>query len=180
MPQIERTDPYKNFRFRVKFVNDGTYVLGVSKVSGLKRTTEVVEHRDGGHMATSFKLPGRTKYEAITLERGITQNKEFAKWANKVWSFQNAQGLSTTSTQGIESSLKDFRRDITIDVFDEGGGQPVLSYTVHQCWVSEYQALPELDANANAVAIENLKLECESWIQEQVTPPAPSQFDDPA
>lgn len=180
MAQIERTDPYKNFRFRVKFDNDNKYVLGVSKVSSLKRTTEVVEHRCGGDPSTSAKLPGRTKFEGITLERGVTQDKEFAKWANKVWSFTNSQGLSVLSAQGSETSLADFRRNVIIDVFDEGGTAPVLSYTVYNCWISEFQALPDLDANANAVAIEHIKFECEGWVQEQITPPPASQYEDPA
>lgn len=180
MAHTERTDPYKNFRFRVRFGHGTPYVLGVSKVSGLKRTTEVVEHRDGGDPGTSAKLPGRTSYEGITLERGITQDKEFAKWANKVWSYEHGHGLSTRKHNGTETSLKDFRRDITIDVFDEGGTKPVLSYIVYKCWVSEYQALPELDANANAVAIENIKIECESWEQDHsIDPPEAPQFDDP-
>lgn len=179
MPQVTRVDPYKNFRFRVKFGGGTSYVAGVSKVSGLKRTTEVIKHRDGGDPASSRKLPGRTEYEAITLERGITDDTGFRAWANKVWSFRQSQGLSTQSVQGSETSLRDFRRDLIIDVFDEGGSK-VLSFTVHQCWVSEYQALSDLDANANAVAIENIKIEHEGWVQETLTRPADPQFDDPA
>ena len=135
--------PYKNFKFRVKW--DGKYVAGVSKVGALKRTTEVVEHREGGDPSTSRKSPGRTKYEAITLERGVTHDTEFEKWANKVWNF--GSGL------GAEVSLKDFRKDIIIEVYNEAG-QLALAYKVFRCWVSEFQALPDLDANANAVAIQ--------------------------
>ena len=151
-----RVDPYKNFKFRVKW--DGAYVAGVSKVSALKRTTEVVKHRDGGDPSSSRKSPGRTEYEAITLERGVTFDPEFEKWANKVWDYQNAQAQNSQN----EVSLKDFRKDIIIDFFNEAG-QKVISYHVYRCWVSEYQALPELDANANAVAIQHLKLENEGW-----------------
>ena len=147
-----RLDPYKNFKFRVRW--DGRYVAGVSKVSALKRSTELVEHREGGNPSTSNKSPGRTKYEAITLERGVTHDTEFEKWANKVWNF--GSGL------GLETSLSDFRKDITIDVYNEAG-QLVLAYNVFRCWVSEYQALPDLDANANAVAIQTIKLENEGW-----------------
>lgn len=147
-----RYDPYKNFKFRVKW--DGRYVAGISKVGGLKRSTEVVEHREGGDPSTARKSPGRVKFEAITLERGVTNDTEFEKWANKVWSFGGGAGA--------ESSVADFRKDITIDVFNEAG-QKVLSYKVYRCWVSEYQALPDLDANANAVAIQHIKLENEGW-----------------
>jgi phage tail-like protein len=148
----QRFDPYKNFKFRVKW--DGRYVAGVSKVSALKRTTEVIEHREGGDPSTSRKSPARTKFEPITVERGVTHDVAFEQWANKVWNFG--------AGAGSEVSLADFRKDITIDVFNEAG-QKVLSYNVYRCWVSEYQALPDFDANANAVAIQHLKLENEGW-----------------
>ena len=165
-----RFDPYKNFKFRVKW--DGRYVAGVSKVGSLKRSTEVVEHRDGGDPSTSRKSPGRTKYEAITLERGVTHDIDFEQWANKVWNFG--------AGAGSEVSLQDFRKDIIIDVFNEAG-QTVLSYKVYRCWVSEFQALPDLDANANAVAIQTIKLENEGWERDlDVTEPAEPSFNVPA
>ena len=148
----QRFDPYKNFKFRVKW--DGKYVAGVSKVSSLKRTTEVVKYREGGDPSSSRKMPGRTEFEPITLERGVTHDTEFEKWANKVWNF--GSGL------GAEVSLKDFRKDIIIELYNEAG-QLVIAYRVFRCWVSEFQALPDLDANANAVAIAHLKLENEGW-----------------
>lgn len=149
-----RYDPYKNFKFRVKFGTSTDYVAGISKVGALKRTTEVVEHREGGDPSTSRKSPGRTKYEPITLERGVTHDTDFEAWATKVWNYQGKDGT--------ESSLADFRKEVIIDVFNEAG-QKVISYTVHRCWVSEYQALPDLDANANAIAIQTIKLENEGW-----------------
>ena len=124
-----RFDPYKNFKFRVKW--DGRYVAGISKVGALKRSTEPVEHREGGDPSTTRKSPGRTKFEAITLERGVTHDVEFEKWANKVWNF--GSGL------GAEVSLKDFRKDLIIEVYNEAG-QLALAYKVFRCWVSEYQA----------------------------------------
>jgi phage tail-like protein len=148
----QRFDPYKNFKFRVKW--DGRYVAGVSKVSALKRTTEVVKHREGGDPSSSRKSPGRTEYEPITLERGVTHDPEFEAWANKVWNF--GSGL------GAEVSLKDFRKDVIIEIYNEAG-QLVLAYRVFRCWVSEFQAAPDLDANANAVAIQHIKLENEGW-----------------
>jgi phage tail-like protein len=150
-----RFDPYKNFKFRVKW--DGRYVAGISKVGALKRTTEVVEHREGGDPSTGRKSPGRTKYEAITLERGVTHDLEFEQWANKVWNF--GAGF------GSEVSLADFRKDVILDFFNEAG-QKVISYHIYRCWVSEFQALPDLDANANAVAIQHLKLENEGWLRD--------------
>lgn len=158
----QRFDPYKNFKFRVKW--DGRYVAGISKVGALKRSTEMVEHREGGDPSTSRKSPGRTKYEAISLERGVTHDPEFEAWANKVWNFG--------AGAGAESSLADFRKDVIIDLFNEAG-QKVISYKVYRCWVSEYQALPDLDANANAIAIQTIKLENEGWERdESVTEPA--------
>jgi phage tail-like protein len=166
----QRRDPYKNFKFRVKW--DGKYVAGVSKVSGLKRTTEVVKHRSGGDPSTSFKSPGRTEYDAITLERGVTHDTEFEKWANKVWNFK--AGL------GLEVSLKDFRKDMIIEVYNEAG-QLVLAYKLYRCWVSEWQILPDLDANANAVAIQHIKLENEGWERDQEVPePQEPTFTNPA
>lgn len=171
----ERFDPYKNFKFRVKW--DGEYVAGISKVSALKRTTEVIEHREGGDPSTVRKSPGRTKYEPLTLERGVTHDPRFQQWANKVWDYQNAQAAPDQRTQ--EMSLKDFRKDVIIDVFNEAG-QKVISYYVYRAWVSEYQALPELDANANAVAIQTLKLENEGWdMDPAVTEPTEPSFTDP-
>jgi phage tail-like protein len=165
-----RFDPYKNFKFRVKW--DGRYVAGVSKIGALKRSTEVVEHREGGDASTSRKSPGRTKYEPITLERGVTHDKEFEKWANKVWNY--GSGL------GSEVSLKDFRKDLIIEVYNEAG-QLALAYKVYRCWVSEFQALPDLDANANAVAIQTLKLENEGWERDlDVAEPSEPTFTEPA
>jgi phage tail-like protein len=165
-----RFDPYKNFKFRVKW--DGRYVAGVSKVSALKRTTEVVKHRDGGDPSSSRKSPGRTEYEAITLERGVTHDKDFEQWANKVWNF--GSGL------GAEVSLKDFRKDIIIELYNESG-QLALAYKVFRCWVSEFQAGADLDANANAVLIQTIKLENEGWERDyEVTEPAEPTFTEPA
>ncbi|MEA2024801.1 MAG: phage tail protein [Actinomycetota bacterium] len=150
-----RFDPYKNYKFRVRW--DGRYVAGISKVGALKRTTEVVDHREGGDPSSVRRSPGQTRFEPITLERGVTHDPEFERWANKVWSY--GKGL------GSESSLQDFRKDIALDFFNEAG-QLVLRYLIYRCWVSEYQALPELDAGGNAVAIETIKLENEGWARD--------------
>ena len=166
----QRFDPYKNFKFRVRW--DGRVVAGVSKVGSLKRTTEVVKHREGGDPSTSRKSPGRTEYEAITLERGVTHDPDFEQWANKVWNFGSAPGP--------EVSLKDFRKDILIELYNEAG-QKVIAYKVFRCWVSEFQAQPDLDANANAIAIQTIKLENEGWERDyDVTEPTEPQFTEPA
>ena len=160
-----RLDPYKNFKFRVKW--DGKYVAGLSKVSALKRTTEVIEHREGGDPSTGRKSPGRTAFEPVTLERGLTYDHAFDEWANLVWKF----GASA------DNALANFRKDIIIDVFNEAG-QKISSYTVYRCWVSAYQALPDLDANAAAVAIEHITLENEGWERDtSVTEPREPKAD---
>ena len=165
----QRFDPYKNFKFRVRW--DGRYVAGISRVGSLRRTTEVVRHRQGGDPSSSRKSPGRTEYEPITLERGVTHDTEFERWANKVWNF--GSGL------GAEVSLADFRKDIIIDVYNEAG-QLAIAYRVFRCWVSEYQALPDLDANANAVAIQHIRLENEGWERDfDVTEPSEPSFTEP-
>jgi phage tail-like protein len=148
----QRRDPYKNFKFRVKW--DGKYVAGVSKVGALKRTTEVIEHRSGGDPSMSRKSPGRNKFDSLTLERGLTQDMNFHDWAGRVWNF----GASL----GAEVSLANFRKDLYLEVYNEAG-QLVIAYKIFRCWVSEYQALPDLDANANAIAIEHIKLEHEGF-----------------
>ena len=164
-----RVDPYKNFKFRLKW--DGKYVAGISKVSVLKRTTEVVKHRDGGDASTSRKSPGRTEYDAISLDRGVTQDVAFEQWANKVWDY--GAGL------GMEVSLADFRKDIILEMYNEAG-QLAIAYKVFRCWVSEYQALPDLDSNANAVAIQHIKLENEGWERDTaVLEPTEPKFDVP-
>jgi len=148
----KRLDPYKNFKFRVKW--DGRYVAGVSKVSALHRSTEVIESREGGDPSTSHKSPGRTQYDSITLERGLTEDPAFEDWVNLVWKL--GAGL------GSEVQLNEFRKDIRIELYNEAG-QLVRAYLVHRCWPTVYQALPMLEANANAVAIETLVLANEGW-----------------
>jgi phage tail-like protein len=140
------------FKYQLKW--DGKYVAGISKMSALKRTTEVIEHRSGGDPSTSHKSPGRSKYDAITLERGLTQSMDFHDWAGLVWNY--GSGL------GSEVSLANFRKDIYLEFYNEAG-QLVIAYKIFRCWVSEYQAMPDLDANANAIAIEHIKLENEGW-----------------
>jgi phage tail-like protein len=147
-----RLDPYKNYMFRLKW--DGKYVAGLSKMSPLKRTTEVVKHREGGEPATSHKAPGRTEYDAITLSRGVTHDTAFEDWANLV--FKHGAGL------GSETMLKSMRKDVLLEIYNEAG-QLAISYKVYRCWVSEYVAVPEMDANANAVAIQSIKIENEGW-----------------
>ena len=156
MPQFtvnpKRFDPYKNFKFRVKW--DGKYVAGVSKMSQLARKTEVIHHREGGDPNSSRKSPGKTEYAPITLERGVTHDAEFEKWANMADNY------------GAQMSLLNFRKDIIIDVFNEAD-QKVISYKVYRCWVSEYAALPNLDANDNAIAIQSITIETEGWERDE-------------
>jgi phage tail-like protein len=166
----QRFDPYKNFKFRVKW--DGKYVAGISKVGALKRTTEIVEHREGGDPSMSRKSPGRTKYDPVMLERGVTHDKEFEQWANRVWNY--GSGL------GAEVSLKDFRKDVIIEVYNEAG-QLAIAYKLFRCWVSEFTAMPGLDANANAIAIQSIQLQNEGWERDyEVTEPTEPSFLEPA
>ena len=163
----ERYDPYKNFKFRVSW--DGKAVAGFSKVSGLTRTTQVITHREGGDPSATRKSPDQVEYGAITLERGVTHDPEFEQWANRCW----MQGNNVDS----EISLKDFRKDIIIDLLNEAG-QKVIAYKVYRCWVSSFTALPDLDAGASAVAIQSLKLENEGRERDgAVAEPDPPQFD---
>jgi len=148
-----RLDPYKNFKFRVLW--DGKPVLGVSKMSSLKRTTEVVKHRSGGDNSFDHKSPGRTSYEAVTLERGITHDVEFEKWANLVHTYQGDPSMD----------LVNYKKDLTLEVMNEKG-QVAIRYFLYRCWISEFTAMPDLDANANATAIEHLKVELEGFLRD--------------
>jgi len=149
---ITRLDPYKAFRFLVYLETSTAPVAGVSKVGGLKRSSDVIEYKEGGNTIIRKGL-GRTKYEPITLERGVTHDKDFEDWANA------AQVLDKGAAS---QSLKNLRKEIRIELLNEAG-QPVHRYIIHRCWVSEYQALPDLDAGGNAVALEHIKLENEGW-----------------
>ena len=160
----KRFDPYKNFKFRILW--DNKPVLGVSKVSALKRTTEVVKHRDGGDNSTDHKSPGRTSYDAITLERGLTHDAEFEKWANKVHPYSGDTAMD----------LAEYKKNLTLEMMNEKG-HVVYRYFLFDCWVSEFTSMPELNANANAVAIESLKIELEGWSRDRDTK-EPNEADD--
>ena len=149
---LERFDPYKTFRFHVYFGISTTPVAVVSKVGGLKRSSDPIEYREGGNPIIRKGL-GRTKYEPIMLERGLTHDPEFAVWANAAQVLD--KGVASTSLAGL-------RKEVRIELHNEAG-QPVHRFIVHRCWVSEYQALSDLDAGQNAIAIEHIKLEHEGW-----------------
>lgn len=151
-----RFDPYKNYKFRV--VWDGRTVLGVSKMGALKRTTEVVKHRSGGENSTDHKSPARTTYDAVTMERGITHDAEFENWANLIHPYSGDTSMD----------LVHYKKELTLEVMNEKG-HVAKRYFLHNCWVSEFTAVPDLDANANAVAIEHLKVELEGWERDPQT-----------
>lgn len=152
-----RFDPYKNFKFRIKW--DGKYVAGVSKITALKRSTEPNTHRQGGDPSTARVAPTTWKFEAITLERGVTHDPEFENWANLIFHTDGHAAIS----------LENFRKDIIIELLNEQGNV-AKAYKIYRCWVSEYTALPELDANGNAVAIESMILQNEGWERDMDVP----------
>lgn len=154
---VHRFDPYKNMKFRIKW--DGKYVAGVSKIGALKRSNEIVTHREGGDPSHARISPSTTKHEPITLDRGVTHDPEFEKWANLVFNIQGDAAMS----------LKNFRKDIIIELLNEAG-QIAKAYKVYRCWVSEYVALPELDSNAHAVAIEHMVIQNEGWERDMDIP----------
>jgi phage tail-like protein len=148
-----RFDPYLGFRFHIKI--DGQAVAGLNKCSALKKTTEVTSWYEGGDSSGPHQIPGKTKHDAITLEAGVTHDTTFEDWADKVNNFSGDAAMS----------LATFRKDISIEVFNAQGSK-VLAYNVFRCWVSEYQALPQLDASGNAVMISTIKLENEGWVRD--------------
>jgi phage tail-like protein len=156
-----RCDPYRNYKFRVKW--DGKYVAGVSKVSALSRSTQVISHRADGRSDNAAPYAGQSKYQPIILERGVTHDAAFEQWGNKVWgyhsfTFDDQQG----GTGNQDVSQKNFRKDIILEVYNEAG-QKVIAYNIYRCWPSEFTALPKMDVNGNGVAIQVLKLENEGW-----------------
>lgn len=166
---VHRFDPYKQFKFRVKW--DGRYVSGVCKVSGLHRETEVISMRQGSEPSIIRKSPGATEYKPIKLERGRTHDLEFERWANKVYKF--GSGL------GSESSLQDYRKDIIIELYNEAG-QLVMAWKVFRCWPSKYSPLDEFNANSTEVAIESMVLEHEGWERDtSVAEPVEPSFTKP-
>lgn len=156
-----RYDPYRTFKFQV--VINGQPVAGLSKMTALKKTTEVVNWRSAGEPSHQRKLPGGTSYEPITLEAGLTHDRHFLELANRVNNVEGDGGMS----------LLNFRTNLVINVLNLQG-QVAISYKVFRAWVSEFQALPDFDANAtNTVGIQMIKLEHEGWqIDEAVTEPA--------
>jgi phage tail-like protein len=160
-----RVDPYKTYKFRVLW--DGKAVLGVSKVGQLHRTTTVVPHRSGGENSTDHKSPGRTQYEGLTMERGITHDLEFEAWANKVHPYAGDSAMD----------LVGYKKELTLEVMNEKG-QVALRYFIHGAWVSEFTAIPQLDANANSVAIETIKIEMDGWERDKDTQ-EPNEATDP-
>lgn len=151
----QRLTPYPNFRFKVKW--DNAYVAGISKVGGLSRSTEVIKHREGGDPSTLHLAPGQTSFGPITLERGVSYDTAFEQWSNKVFDLANSRG-----SDGENTSLKDFRKDLIIEVYNEAG-QKVMAYNVYNAWISEYHGMSELDGSGNAFVIQTMTVQNEGW-----------------
>jgi len=146
-----RHDPYRTFKFQI--IIDGKPVAGLKKMGALKRKTEAVKWRSAGDPSTERILPGGTSYEPVTLEQGLSHDPVFENWAKLV---NNVDGDAAMS-------LANFRKDIVINVLNLQG-TVVLSYVLYRAWVSEYQALPEMDAGSmNAVGIQTITLQHEGW-----------------
>jgi len=161
-----RVDPLKNFKFKVAW--DGQYVLGAASVSALTRKTEVIKHRAGGVMSTKYSSPGLNECDPVTIKNGVTMDRTFYQWAGKVWAPSNQFGM--------EVSLKDFRKNITLEVYNEAG-QLAIAYTLYNSWPSEFQAQADLDANTGGILFQHLKLEIEGFdIDVTVQPAAEPSF----
>jgi len=154
MVTTRQTDPFKTFKFTVAFEDTGV-IAGVSKISGLKRTTEIISHRHGGMMSTVVNSPGQSKFEALTMERGLTLNTGFEEWADLTFSPLGDGGVS----------LQNFRRNLIINM-NNLQGDPVRSWFVYACWISEYNAAPELDANGNSFAFESIVLQNHGFMRD--------------
>lgn len=158
----QRMDPYKNFKFRLRW--EGRYVAALSKVSSLKMSVEAIKFREGGDPSTTRVSPGQASYDPITLERGLTLDTEFEAWMRQIWNFGSGFGRQV--------ALANYRRDVTLEFYNEAG-QLVIGYNIFRCWPSQYQAMPDLDAGGNAVAIQTLVLQNEGWQRDTGLEPPP-------
>ncbi|MES2442399.1 MAG: phage tail protein [Pseudomonadota bacterium] len=150
-----RFDPYRTFKFRV--IIDGKTVAGLSKMGALKRTTEVVKYRVAGDLSAQRVMPGGSSFEGVTLEQGLSHDPIFEEWANSVHNIRDGDG-------GV--SLKKYRREVVVMVMNLQG-LPALAYKLRRAWVSEFQALPELDANSmNTVGIQSITLQYEGFVRD--------------
>lgn len=157
----QRLTPYQNFRFKVKWADETgkmVYVAGISRVTALNHSTEVIKHREGGDPSVIHLAPGQTDYSPITLERGVSYDPAFEIWANKIFDYSNSQ-----SQPGQNTSLEDFRKDLILELFNEAG-QRVLAYNIYRAWVSEFSAVSELDANgSSALVLQSMTVQNEGW-----------------
>jgi phage tail-like protein len=155
MARASKFDPYRTFKFRVRFGDQA--VAGVSKVSALGRTVTPNELKEGGDLLAPYQNPGAVHYDEVVLERGLTLDSTFEDWGNAVVQLQ-----ADPTTSG-------FKRTVYIDVYDLNGNpldrksQPVVSYKLNRAWVTKYTALPELDSNSGGVGIQMLTLRHEGW-----------------
>lgn len=158
MPSVhvtpQRADPYKHFKFRVTW--QGRSVAGFHRMGALDRPAGAGAD---GEPVRAPQLPGHSRYPRITLERGVTHDPGFQKWASGV---HNSSGAPAPSTQ--------VRQDLVIEALDEAG-RVARAYQVYRSWIAAFQSLPDLDASAKGVAIQILTLEHGGW-ELVVTPPA--------
>ena len=159
MPRASQFDPYRTFKFKVRFGDTpGTAVAGVMKVSALSRTVAANELKQGGDLTGPLQNPGAVHYDDVVLERGLSADAIFESWANAV-----VQLLSDPS------SVSNFKRTVYIDVYDLAGNPgdttslPITTYKLNRAWVTKYTALPELDAGAGNFGIQSLTLRHEGW-----------------
>lgn len=156
MARASRFDPYRTFKFRVRFGD--TTVAGVTKVSALTRTVTPTELKEAGDLLSPRNSPGAVRYDDVVLEKGLSMDNAFEDWANAVVQLQADPG----STSG-------FKRTVYIDVYDLNGNpqdrksQPITSYKLNRAWITKYTALPELDASGGGFGIQSVTLRHEGW-----------------
>ena len=149
---VLKYDPYRKFKFLVKW--DGAYVAGVHKVTALTKSVDAVDWRTGGDHNNTAKVPGLTKYEPITMERGLCADTRFIDWMKLVNTYQAAGGTTV-------ESVHTFRKDLIIEMYNLAN-EKVLSVSVFKAWPSKL-TVADFDAKANELAIEVLELQHEGW-----------------
>jgi len=136
MPTGQKPDPYRGFRFRVEI--DGITVAHFSEVSGLQVETETEPYEEGGVNDFVHQLPKRTKFQNITLKRGITDVDELWQWHQDV----------------VDGNFA--RKNGSIILLDEAG-EDTWRWNFTRAFPAKWTG-PDLKADGSTVAFETVEL----------------------
>jgi phage tail-like protein len=136
--KLARTNPYRNFRFRLEI--DGIEQAGFNECSFGDATTELVEYQVGTYLPTNIKLSGERKYGNITLKWGITEPMVLYNWYKKI----------------VDSSAVITRKNISITLVDEAENEK-SRWNIVKAWINKYDPT-DTNVKGNDVAIDTLEI----------------------